>query len=346
MRGMVRVIVAGLTALALAPVGGMAAAEDAPPPVPVEAEKVRVETVERVVEAIGTLRASESVVLRPEIAGRITEFQFEEGQPVKAGQVLVRLDDEVYRAELAQAEANLRLSRANAARAQQLHREGVGTERALDEANAQLYADEAARRLARAMLDKAIIRAPFDGLVGLRQVSAGAYVTPGQDIARLTALDPMKVDFRVAETMLADIRVDQPLEVQVDAYPEQRFKGSVYAIDPVVDEAGRSVLIRARIGNPDQLLRPGLFARVHLVVERAEQAVTVPEEALMPSGNAVMVFKVVDGKVEPAPVRTGLRQGGRVQIEEGLAPGDMVITAGHLKVRPGAPVTIVNGSGA
>lgn len=196
------------------------------------------------------------------------------------------------------------------------------------------------------MLDKAIIRAPFDGLVGLRQVSAGAYVTPGQDIARLTALDPMKVDFRVAETMLADIRVDQPLEVQVDAYPEQRFKGSVYAIDPVVDEAGRSVLIRARIGNPDQLLRPGLFARVHLVVERAEQAVTVPEEALMPSGNAVMVFKVVDGKVEPAPVRTGLRQGGRVQIEEGLAPGDMVITAGHLKVRPGAPVTIVNGSGA
>lgn len=124
MRGMVRVIVAGLTALALAPVGGMAAAQDAPPPVPVEAEKVRVETVERVVEAIGTLRASESVVLRPEIAGRITEFQFEEGQPVKAGQVLVRLDDEVYRAELAQAEANLRLSRANAARAQQLHREG------------------------------------------------------------------------------------------------------------------------------------------------------------------------------------------------------------------------------
>ncbi len=339
MRTAVMAVVVSAVAWAVWP--GMAAGQDRPS-IPVQAEEVRVETVERSVQAVGTLRADESVVIRPEIAGRLKEIFFDEGQPVAAGQLLLRLEDEVYRAQVEQAEANLALSRANAERAQQLHGEGVGTQRALDEANARLRSDEASLALARAMLAKTVVRAPFDGIAGLRQVSVGAYVTPGEDVANLAAIDPMKVDFRVAETLLAAVKVGQPLQIQVDAYADRSFSGQVYAIDPVVDEAGRSVLIRARVANADRVLRPGLFARVQLVVQSIPEAVTVPEEALMPDGEAMVVYTVVDGAVQAVPVTTGLRRGGRVQVTDGLAPGDVVVTAGHLKLRPGAAVAVLD----
>src|SRR5690606_1248780 len=219
--------------------------------VTVEAVPVRVGTVTRTITAVGTLQSNESVILRPEIAGRIAEIHFREGERVAAGAPLVTLDDSVYRAELAQAEAGLNLSRQNSQRAQELFQRRVGTARTRDEAMAALRASEAEVALARARLEKTRLTAPFSGVLGLRRVSVGDYVIPGQDSGNLENIDPIKVDFRVPEPALRDIQVGQSVEVQVDAFPGETFTGEAYAIDPRIDADGRSVVIRARLENDD-----------------------------------------------------------------------------------------------
>ncbi len=316
------------------PGGGMAVA--------VEAAKVQVGPISREIQAVGSLRSNESVMVRPEVAGRIDRFQFNEGDRVTKGQMLVRLDDSNWAAAVEEARANVALAQSNFQRAQELARKGAGTERTRDEAEAKLRVDQARLESARAALQKTQIVAPFDGVVGLRQVSVGAYVQPGQDIVNLESLDPIKVDFRIPEVHLAALRSGQTLDVVVDAYPGQAFSGQVYAIDPAVDLNGRAVLVRARLPNADGLLRPGLFARVALVVERQDNAIQVPEQAIVPRGAEVMVFRVVDGKAVPTPVKTGKRRAGMVEVTEGLGPDDTVITAGQMKVRPGAAVNVVN----
>lgn len=313
--------------------------------IPVEAAKVAVETISRQIETIGTLRSNESVMIRPEIAGRISHISFDEGQPVRRGQLLVKLDDSTVLAQVEQARANLALSRANSERAQKLYRQGAGTERARDEAGARLQVDQAAVDLVQATLGKTEIIAPFDGIAGLRRVSVGAYVTPGQDIANIEDIDPLKVDFRVPEVHLDALRVGQSLDITADAFAGRAFTATVYAIDPLIDENGRAVALRARLPNPDRMLRPGLFVRVRLIVERIEDALLVPEEALVPQGDKVAVMRVVDGTATPTEVRTGIRRAGSVQVLEGLSAEDTVITAGHMKVRPGAKVSVVGKPG-
>ncbi|MDP9196779.1 MAG: efflux RND transporter periplasmic adaptor subunit, partial [Pseudomonadota bacterium] len=288
------------------------------------------------------LLADESVVLSPEITGRISEILFQEGQEVKQGDALIRLDDSIYRAQLAQAEANIVFSRSNYQRAQALYQKKNVTERDRDEALAKFNVDEAALTLAKAQLDKTVIKAPFNGIVGLRQVSVGDYVTPGQKLVNFENIDPLKAEFRVAEIYLGAVRPGQTVGLTVDAFPERVFQGEVYAIDPRIDSAGRSVILRARLANPDKVLRPGLFARVRLVVDRKEGAALVDEQALIPQGNDQFVYVVADGKAVLKKVRTGQRQGQQVEIVEGLSPGDVVITAGQMKLRPGMPVSIIN----
>jgi membrane fusion protein (multidrug efflux system) len=199
--------------------------------------------------------------------------------------------------------------------------------------------------LAKARLAKTELKAPFAGIVGLRRISAGDYVTPGQDLVNLEDITPLKADFRVAETYLPLVREGQPIKVEVDALPGKSFAGSVYAIDPRIDESGRSIVIRALLPNDEKMLKPGLFARVTLVVEERENAILVPEEALMPQQGGAAVYKVVDGKAEMTPVQTGLRRQGMVEITEGLRQGDVVITAGQMKIQPGAPVTVLPPAG-
>lgn len=308
--------------------------------VTVEAVPVRVGTVTRTITAVGTLQSNESVILRPEIAGRIARIHFQEGERVEAGVPLITLDDSVYRAELAQAEAGLNLSRQNAQRAQELFQRRVGTARTRDEAAAALGASEAEVALARARLEKTRLAAPFSGVLGLRRVSVGDYVNPGQDIVNLENIDPIKVDFRVPEPALSDIRVGQSVEVQVDAFPGETFTGEAYAIDPRIDADGRSVVIRARLENDDRRLRPGLFARVEVIVERRPNALLVPEQAIVPLQDRVAVFRVVDDKAVLATVRLGQRRAAEVEIVEGLSEGDIVVTAGQLKIRDGAAVTV------
>jgi membrane fusion protein, multidrug efflux system len=325
-------------------------AEGAPGPaapgamaVPVEVAAVQVGPIQRRLTAVGSLRSNESVIMRPEVAGRIAAIRFDEGQRVEQGQPLVVLDDSIYRAEVEEAQASLELSRANHERALDLLKRGAGTTKARDEAVAELRQDEAALELAKARLDKTVIRAPFEGMVGLRKVSVGDFVNVGQDMVNLEQIDPLKADFRVGEVYLGAVRPGQRIELGVDAFPEESFAGEVYAIDPLIDESGRSIVLRARLPNPDNRLRPGLFVRVALVLNERNDAIQVPEQALVPQGQDQFVFRVVDGKAALTKVTAGIRRDGMVEIVDGLGPDDEVVTAGQLKLRDGAAVKSLGG---
>jgi len=344
--GIVSILILGLLVFSLDPSRAVAekkaAAPAGPPPgMPVEAAQVTVAPVNREVSAVGTLQSDESVVVSAEISGRVAGVAFHEGEKVAKGRVLLRLDDSVQQAELDRSTASLELSRANYKRAETLLKDHAISQRERDEAYAKWQLDEASLRLARASLDKTVIRAPFAGRLGLRNVSPGAYLRPGDAIVTLDAVDPIKVDFRVPEAFVRQVRVGQTLQVNVDATPGRSFSGQVIAIAPQLDSKGRSMLLRARLANEEKVLSPGMFARISLVLEQHAEALMVPEEALIAQGEQQLVYKVVDGKVEAAPVKPGIREKGRVEILEGVEAGDTVITAGHLKVRPGMPVTVL-----
>jgi len=320
----------------------VAAPQGEMPPMPVEAQPVTVGELARTVEAVGSLRANESVVLRPEMQGRVEKILFEEGQPVTAGQPMVQLDDDRYRAELDEAIANRNLSEANYRRSQELIKRKVTSQTDLDKARAELQANEARVALKREALSKMTLEAPFDGIAGLREVSTGDVVTPGQALMQVVDIDPVKVDFRVPELFVGEVQSGQRLQVTLDAFPGERFHGEVYAVDPQIDTRGRSILLRAVVPNSEGRLRPGLFARVTLTLERFDNALTVPEEAIVPRGNEQLVYRIRQGKSEMVPVKLGMRHETMVQVLEGLEPGDVVITAGQIKLRPGAPVNPVN----
>ena len=318
--------------------GAAPAASAAAMVVPVETAPVTVGPIQRRLTAVGSTRSNELVVIRPEIAGRVAEFKFQEGQRVEQGQPLVVLDDAVYRAEGEQAQAALELAQSNYERAVDLLKRKAGTTKARDEAVAELRAEQAALQLAKAHLDKTVIHAPFGGVVGLRKVSVGDYLAIGTDIVNLEQIDPLKTDFRIAEVYVGAVKRGQKIELGIDAFAGEKFAGEVYAIDPLIDESGRSILLRAKLPNPDGRLRPGLFVRVSLVLNERDDAIQVPEQALVPQGQDQFVFKVEGDKVAMTKVTVGIRRDGMAEIVEGLAPGDQVVTAGQLKIRDGATV--------
>ena len=308
--------------------------------VAVEAKRVSVGMVVEDLRAVGTLRPNEAVTVVSEIAGRVERIGFREGQPVSAGDVLIELDGSILRAELAKARSDLTLARANHERAAALATRGMSTQRSLDEARAALQAAQADIALAQARLEKATIRAPLSGVVGLRSVSVGAYVTPGERIVELADVDPVKVDFRVQELALSELRRGQPIRVTVDALPGKAFEGEIDAIDPIVDVAGRAIRLRARIPNPRGELSPGLFARVQIVVERREGALLVPESAVFAEGARRFVYRVLDGRAALTAVELGQRRPGEVEVRKGLGRDDVVVTAGHQQLRDGAAVDV------
>ncbi len=295
----------------------------------------------RGISAVGSLRSDEAVMLRPEVAGRIQQIDFKEGQAVEQGQVLVQLDASIPKAEWQQARANLALAETQHRRAVDLHGRGFVSQQARDEAVSSLKVQQAAAALAQAKLEKMTIRAPFAGIVGLRNVSVGDYVNQGQDLAPLEAVNPLKVDFRVPEMYLGKLRVGQALAVRMDALPGKERVGTVYAVSPLVDAGGRSILLRATVPNDDDVLRPGMFARVQLQFG-AEPALAVPEAALAPSGQKQYVFRIVDGRAERVEVVLGERREGRAEVLSGLGEGDVVVIAGLQRLTDGAPVSVLN----
>jgi membrane fusion protein (multidrug efflux system) len=313
----------------------------APPAMPVRAAIVRVAPAVDEATAVGTLRADEAVTLRPEIAGRIAEVRFKEGQRVARGQVLVLLDQAELAAVLASSRAQAGLDQQRLERAADLFRKSFISQQAYDEARANHARSAAKQREDEARLAKTVIRAPFAGVAGLRQVSEGAVVAAGTDIARLEKIDQLKVDFRVPEVFVGRLRPGQAVRVQLDAYGDQTFPGSVYALEPAVDEATRTMLVRARVANPQRKLRPGMFARVWAQLEVRENAVWIPEQAIVPRGQDSFVFRVVDGKAELVKVQTGVRKVGEVEIARGLAAGDLVVTEGVQRLGPGSAVNVM-----
>lgn len=311
-----------------------------PPGVPVETAQIATGRVVDAIEAVGTIRSNEAVVIVPEIAGRITRIGFKEGDRVKAGAPLVQLEDTILKAELAQARSQLQLTEANYQRIKTLADRGTATGRSRDEALAALQTARAAVALAEGKLDRTVIRAPFDGVLGLRSVSLGGFVNPGDRIVNLEDLDPLKIDFRVPEVYLTAVRDGQPVEITVDALPGQTFRGEIYARNPVVDASGRSIELRARVPNADGRLSPGLFARVRVITDERPDALIVPEAAIVPDRHEKFVYRVIDGRAVRTPVTLGARLPGRVEIVDGLDAGAVVVTAGQQKLRDGAPVAV------
>ena len=327
----------GAAAAPAAGKGGPAAAGAA---VSVEAVKVALQPMPQTITAVGSLRSDESITVRPEVAGRISAIRFQEGQRVAKGATLILLDPAINQAEVQQGRANLKLAQSKYDRAVDLAKSNFISGQAKDEAENNLRVAEAGVQLAEAKLAKTEIKAPFSGIIGLRVVSVGDYVKEGADVVNLESIDPLKVDFRVPEIYLKQVKVGQSLQVQLDALPGKTFEGSVYAVNPLVDAAGRSIVIRAIVRNPDTSLRPGMFARVRLITRDEKEALVVPEQAIVPQGDEQFVFRVVDGKANRVKIDVGQRRDGVVQVLKGLAPTDVVVTAGQLKIREGTPITV------
>jgi len=319
---------------------GNAKAGQAPPPIAVDAASAKLVPISKAITAVGSLRSDEAVIVRPEVSGRIAEIGFREGQRVAKGTTLIRLDQSIQRAELLQADANLALAKSRIERARDLHGKGFISTQARDEAESNYKVAQAANELSAARLTKLEIRAPFAGVVGLRTVSLGDYVREGQDIVNLEAIELLKVDFRIPEIFLKEVSVGQPLQLTLDAVPNKIYAGQVLAINPLLDANGRSVVVRAAVKNTGATLRPGMFARVSLLSSQVQNGLTIPEQALIPVGDDVFLFKIADGRALRTRVEIGQRTTGFAEIVRGLAAGDVVVIAGQPKLRDGAAVKI------
>jgi|APFre7841882590_1041340.scaffolds.fasta_scaffold03327_5 membrane fusion protein (multidrug efflux system) len=311
-------------------------------PVPVETISLQPGVVQEDLQAVGSLRSNESVILRPEVSGRISTIGFRDGQAVRRGQLLVGLDATLNEAEVAQMRAEFDLATSNLRRTEDLASKNFVSSSAQDQAASSVQVAEAKLKLAEARLAKMRIVAPFDGMVGIRNVSIGDYVKDGTDLVNIEDVRTLKADFRLPERFLTQLKVGQPVEVVADALPTERFAGVIEAINPRIDSSGRALELRARLDNQRERLRPGMFVRVRVIVGERSNALLVPEQAIVPAGDDFFVFKVADGKATRAKVRPGVRREGKVEIVEGLAAGEQIVTAGQQRlVRDGQPVRVV-----
>jgi membrane fusion protein (multidrug efflux system) len=312
--------------------------------VAVEVAKVSASDFSDEASAVGSLKSSESVVLRPETAGRVSAINFKDGSIVAQGAMLISLDAAIQEAELLQAKANLGLAKTNHQRNQELLDKKFLSQQAVDNSSAALKVQEAAVQLAEAKLAKTRIKAPFKGSVGLRNVSVGDYVKEGQDLINIEDISTLRVDFKLPESYLGRLSKGLVVELTSDALPGERFSAVLEAVDPLVDQGGRSISARARLDNAKGMLRPGLFVRARIVFGERKQVMLIPEQAIVP-GAQPAVFKVLDGKAVLSKVQLGIRRAAQVEVVDGLVDGDVVVTAGQLKLRDGAAVRPV-GEGA
>ncbi|HET9820439.1 MAG TPA: efflux RND transporter periplasmic adaptor subunit [Burkholderiaceae bacterium] len=333
--------------------GGGAARPGGGGPAAVEVARAQTMRIEEDAQAVGSVRAAQTIVVRPEVSGRIVRLGFKDGDRVRRGQVLAQLDDQLQRAQLRQAEAQAAIARTNLQRSRELLAQNFVSQSAVDQNAAALDVAEAQVALAQAQLARLTIAAPFDGVAGIRSVSVGDYLKDGADIVSLEDRSRLWVDFRLPERFVGSVRVGQTVAMSLDALPGRNFDGTVEALDALVDTSGRSLLVRARIERPVAELKSGMYARARVVFAVREQAVVVPEEALVPVGGKQYLYKVVDAPSD-APgaakvaqrleARLGARLPGRVEILSGIAPGDVVVTAGHQRLTRGdsVPVRVVD----
>lgn len=317
--------------------GRAAAVEGAAAALPVYTAKIEPRTLAERVTATGSVTADEAVEIVSEVAGKVVAISFEEGGRVRRGDVLLKIDDQELAAQLARAESRASLARAQAARQGQLLASGGTSQQEVDVARSEVQVLEAEAELVRAQLAKTEIRAPFDGIIGLRHVSIGAYLNPSTRVATLQKVDPIKVEFSVAERHLDRLELGAEVTVAVTGVAEP-FVGTLYAIEPRIDPDTRTLRLRARAANPGGRVLPGGFATVELPLRTIPDALLVPASAIVAGLNEQTVYVLEDGRAQPRRVETGLRLAREVQIVRGLEPGEVVITSGQLQLRPGVPV--------
>ncbi len=311
------------------------------PPTVIVAE-AQSEMVADRIEALGTTHGSESVEITSDVAEKVVEIRFDDGQAVSAGDVLVVLDKVEEEADLRAAAAVLEEARLGYERIEHLESRQVAAIAELDARRAALQSAEAGLAVVDARIAARVIRAPFDGVVGLRDVSVGALIRPGDVITTLDTLDPMRVDFTVPSAHLDMLRPGLAVESRADALAGRVFAGEIESVGTRVDPVSRSVSVRAAVANPGPpyALKPGLLMTVG-IAKNPREAVVVPEEAIVPRGAETFVLVVDDDTiVERRVVETGLRRPGTVEIRDGLAAGERVVTHGIAIARPGEPVRI------
>nr|WRX36523.1 efflux RND transporter periplasmic adaptor subunit [Cystobacterineae bacterium] len=344
-------IVGVLVGIKAAQIGAMIDAGSAFVPPPEAVTSARVEAVEWQAArgAVGSILAVRGVTLGAEMSGIVREIGFENGGAVKKGQVLLRLDTTSESAQLTGAEADAELARLSLARSQSLHGQGANTQSELESAQARSVQAEAVAANLRAIIAKKVIRAPFDGRIGIRQVELGQVVSPGNPIASLQSVDPVHVEFLLPQQALAEARLGQKVRIHVDVFPQHTWEGELTTINPEVELSSRNVRMRATVPNADGRLLPGMFANVEVLAEGKKNVVAIPTTAVLFAPYGDSVFVIVDGKDaagKPASVaqqrfvRLGERRGDFVEVTSGLTAGEVVANNGAFKLRNGAAVLI------
>lgn len=332
-------IIAAFLSLSLAACGKGEEKRDRPPPL-VKAEAVTTMRFVERIEAVGTALANEQVTLAAPVTERITRLNFEDGGYVRAGQTIAILAQGQEAADLSEAQARAQEAQQQLRRVEELKNRGFATNSNLDTQTALAAQARAQAAGAEASIGDRIVRAPFSGWVSLRNISPGAVASAGTEIATISDLSSVKLDFPVPETLLSALQPGLAIDAVSAAYPDQPFRGQIATIDPVIDPNSRAVTVRARLPNPDRKLKPGMLLTV--AIETAPRlGLSVPELAVVGEGDKRFVYTLGDdGKARRTEVRTGLRAGGRIEILEGLKAGQKVVTEGVVKVSDGMKVRL------
>lgn len=343
-------VVAGLVTVAIALVGGaaiidkddtaaaQAGAQQQMPPMPVDVDTARQETVTDAVRATGRIEAVQFVELRPDEQGRITKLLFREGQFVSAGTPLLTIDDALLRAQAKRAEAERDLANQQLERVKKLRAENAASPADLERGQAAARSAQAALDVLQLQIERSVVRAPFSGMIGQRFVSTGDYVTTGTRLLTLQTTDPQRAVIEVPERYAVQLKPGQAVEFTVAAQPGRVFAAQVEFIDAVVQEAGRTIVVKARAHNPERILKPGMFIEARLATQQRPGAVVVAEDAVQPQRTSNVVWAVVDGKATRRVVQLGARSQGVVEVLSGVKAGELVVVGGLERMGEGMPV--------
>jgi membrane fusion protein (multidrug efflux system) len=318
------------------------------PPPPVTVAKAKAQTWRPYISSVGQVMAIQGTNISPQVSGIVTKLSFKSGDMVKAGQVLAQLDIDVLKAQLAQYQASANLSLLDYRRQQRLYQQHVTSAQSLDQASAQYNEDRAQVQQYRQLIAQKIIRAPFSGMIGIRQVSLGQYLSAGTAIASLQMLAPIYVNYTIAEQDVDKIHVGQPVEVTVGAYPKDIFKGEITALDSVISNDTKSIQVQATFPNHDLKLKPGMFTIVHTLLPQQEHVVTVPQSAINYTlyGDSIFVIKRTSKDGKPATiamqkyVQLGEQRFNQVAVKQGIKAGEEIVTTGQMRLSNNTPVAI------
>lgn len=308
-------------------------------PLPVKAHITKFEALDNKVLTTGTVLANEEVELKSEVPGKITKILFKEGSFVNGGDLLVKINDADLQAQLQSAKSRLELQKDTEYRQKQLLEKEAISQEDYDMTANQLQVNEAEVELIKAQIDKTEIRAPFSGIIGLKNVSEGSFVSNSMVIASLQNINPIKIDFSIPERYSSMVNVGDEINFSITGN-NKKYVGKVYAIEPKIDPVTRTLQLRALCSNTGREILPGSFANIELVLKKIENAILIPSEALIPDIKGQKVFIYRNGKAAPQQVGTGLRTDINVQLTSGVNEGDTIITSGMLQLKPGALVTI------